>query len=161
VVTKGLMRLGLIESAEATIDPPEGARCPPGGCLQVQMFALHGYGGHGIGLEVHDPAQYYEEQHQFGVGDVFTVEPGIYVSPDLLKSLPDTPKNRTWLRKIRPAVQKYTGIGVRIEDDYALTENGLEWLSDGVPREISQIEALMRQRQPELAGGGTCGGPHT
>ncbi len=148
VVSEGLRRLGLIESADATIDPPEGARCPPGGCLQVQMFALHGYGGHGIGLEVHDPAQYYEEKGEFGVGDVFTVEPGVYVSPELLQSLPDTPKNRAWLTKIRPAVEKHTGIGVRIEDDYALTEKGLEWLSEGVPREIPQIESLMRQRQP-------------
>jgi Xaa-Pro aminopeptidase len=108
---------------------------------------------------VHDPAQYYEERKQFGVGDVFTVEPGIYVSPDLLRSLPDTPKNRALLAKIRRGVDKYSGIGVRIEDDYALTESGLERLSDGVPREITEIEALMRQREPELAGGGTCGRP--
>jgi Xaa-Pro aminopeptidase len=119
--------------------------------------ALHGFGGHGIGLEVHDPAQYYQEiDDRWEVGDVFTVEPGLYVSPDLLGSLPDTPKNRAMLAKIRPAVQKYTGIGVRIEDDYALTDTGIEWLSAGVPREIAEIEALMRQREPELAGGGHC-----
>ena len=88
-------------------------------------FALHGYGGHGIGLEVHDPAQYYEQGTRFGVGDVFTVEPGIYISPDLLSSLPDTPKNRAFLAKVRPAVERYKGIGVRLEDDYALTEKGL------------------------------------
>ena len=161
VVAKGLARLGLIQSPDATIDPPEGARCPADNCPQTTVFALHGFGGHGIGLEVHDPAQYYEEKTQFGVGDVFTVEPGIYVSPDLLKSLPDTPKNRAFLAKIRPAVRKYSGIGVRIEDDYALTESGLEWMSDGVPREITEIESLMRQREPELPGGGTCGRPRT
>jgi Xaa-Pro aminopeptidase len=122
--------------------------------------ALHGFGGHGIGLEVHDPAQYYQEiDDRWEVGDVFTVEPGLYVSPDLLGSLPDTPKNRAMLAKIRPAVQKYTGIGVRIEDDYALTDTGIEWLSAGVPREIAEIEALMRQREPELAGGGHCAHP--
>jgi Xaa-Pro aminopeptidase len=161
VVAKGLARLGLIESADATIDPPEGARCRPGSCLQVQMFALHGYGGHGIGLEVHDPAQYYEGEAQFGVGDVFTVEPGIYVSPDLLRSLPDTPKNRAFLAKIRPAVERYKGIGVRLEDDYALTDKGLEWLSKGSPREIERVEALMRGREIELPGGGACGRPRT
>jgi Xaa-Pro aminopeptidase len=149
VVAKGLARLGLTESADATIDPPEGARCRPGSCLQVQMFALHGYGGHGIGLEVHDPAQYYEGEAQFGVGDVFTVEPGIYVSPDLLRSLPDTPKNRAFLAKIRPALERYKGIGVRLEDDYALTDKGLEWLSKGSPREIERVEALMRGREIE------------
>ncbi len=159
VVTRGLLRLGLIQSPDGTIDPPDGARCPPGGCLQIQLFALHGFGGHGIGLDVHDPAQYYDDQHQFQVGDVFTVEPGLYVSPDLLRSLPDTPKNRALLAKLRPAVEKYTGIGVRIEDDYTLTDTGLELLSGGVPRDIPEIEALMRQREPELAGGGTCGRP--
>ncbi len=161
VVAKGLARLGLIQSADATIDPPAGARCAADNCPQTTVFALHGFGGHGIGLEVHDPAQYYEDKTAFGVGDVFTVEPGIYVSPDLLRSLPDTPKNRAFLAKIQPAVKKYAGIGVRIEDDYALTENGLEWMSDGVPREINEIESLMRQREPELPGGGSCGRPRT
>ena len=161
VVAKGLVRLGLIESVDATFDPPEGMRCPSGGCPQTRLFALHGYGGHGIGLEVHDPAQYYFGQARFAPGDVFTVEPGLYVSPDLLGALPDTPKNRAMLDKSRKAVEKYRYIGVRIEDDYALTEKGLEWLSSGVPREVSEIEALMRQREPELPGGGSCGRPAT
>jgi Xaa-Pro aminopeptidase len=157
VVAKGLLRLGLIESADATFDPPPGGSCPSEGCLQLRVFALHGYGGHGIGLEVHDPAQYYASDGKFGVGDVFTVEPGIYVSPDLLNSLPDTPKNRAFLARIRPAAKKYSGIGVRIEDDYALTEKGLEWLSQGSPREIARIEELMRGREIELPGGSACG----
>ena len=161
VVAKGLVRLGLIESADATFDPPEGMRCPSGGCPQTRLFALHGYGGHGIGLEVHDPAQYYFGQERFAPGDVFTVEPGIYVSPDLLGALPDTPRNRTMRDKSRTAGEKYRYIGVRIEDDYALTEKGLEWLSSGVPREVLEIEALMRQREPELPGGGSCGRPAT
>jgi Xaa-Pro aminopeptidase len=106
VVSRGLARLGLIESPDATFDPPAGMNCP-GGCSQVRLYALHGYGGHGIGLEVHDPAQYYDPDHTFRAGDVFTVEPGLYVSPDLLTSLPDTPKNRTMLKRLRPAVEKY------------------------------------------------------
>jgi Xaa-Pro aminopeptidase len=161
VVTRDLLRLGLIESAEGTFDPPEGMTCPPGGCPQVWLFALHGYGGHGIGIEVHDPAQYYEEKGEFGVGDVFTVEPGIYVSTDLLRSLPDTPRNRAFLAKVKPAIDKYAGIGVRIEDVYTITAQGLDWMSSGAPREIAEIEALMRQREPELPGGGSCGQPRT
>jgi Xaa-Pro aminopeptidase len=162
VVAKGLVRLGLIQAADATIDPPPGMNCPSGGCLQLQLYALHGFGGHGIGVEVHDPAQYYQEiDDRFGVGDVFTVEPGLYISPDLLESLPDTPKNRELLAKVRPVVKAYSGMGVRIEDVYALTDRGLEWLSDGSPREIGEIETLMRQREPELAGGGSCGRPRT
>jgi Xaa-Pro aminopeptidase len=161
VVVKGLVRAGLIEGGDSTFDPPEGMKCPAAGCLQSRLFALHGYGGHGIGLEVHDPAQYYEGQNKFEAGDVFTVEPGIYVSPDLLASLPDTPKNRAMRAKTRKAVEKYRFIGVRIEDDYALTEKGLEWLSSGAPREVLEIESLMRQREPELPGGGSCGRPET
>jgi Xaa-Pro aminopeptidase len=161
VVTKGLVRLGLIEGADAIFDPPDGMRCPGGGCAQTRLFALHGYGGHGIGLEVHDPAQYYFGQRQFSPGDVFTVEPGLYVSPDLLGALPDTPRNRAMREKTAKAVEKYRYIGVRIEDDYALTDKGLEWLSSGVPREVSEIETLMQQREPELPGGGSCGRPAT
>jgi Xaa-Pro aminopeptidase len=162
VVAKGLARLGLIQAADAMMDPPAGMRCPETGCLQLQLYALHGFGGHGIGVEVHDPAQYYEEvADRFGVGDVFTVEPGLYVSPDLLGSLPDTPRNRAMLAKIRPAVEKHRGMGVRIEDVYAITDRGVEWLSPEAPREIDEIEALMRQPEPELAGGGSCGSPRT
>lgn len=156
VVAKGLLRLGLIESAGATFDPPQGMPCPASGCSQLSLYAFHGYGGHGIGLEVHDPAQYYQPAHLFQPGDVFTVEPGLYFSPDLLGSLPDTPRNRAMLAKIRPAFDKYKGMGVRIEDDYALTESGLEWLSTGAPREIAEVEALMRQPVPDLPGGGGC-----
>jgi Xaa-Pro aminopeptidase len=48
------------------------------------------------------------------------------------------------IEKIRPAVEKYRNIGVRIEDDYIMTDKGLEWISQA-PREIDQIEALMRE----------------
>jgi Xaa-Pro aminopeptidase len=156
VVERGLARLGLIEAVGATFDGPPGA-CLPTGCLQVDLYAIHGYGGHGIGLDVHDPAQYYTPSG-FGVGDVFTVEPGIYIDPDDIAALPDTPRNRALRAKIGPAVEKYKWIGVRIEDDYALTESGLEHLSSGVPREMNEIEALMRETPIELPGGGRCGG---
>jgi Xaa-Pro aminopeptidase len=42
-------------------------------------------------------------------------------------------------------VQKYEGTGVRIEDDYVITDAGTEWISH-VPREIDEIESLMRQK---------------
>jgi Xaa-Pro aminopeptidase len=157
VIVKGLARLGLIASDSATYDAAPGSFCPPTGCSQRGLYAWHGYGGHGIGLEVHDPAQYYGPKHQFQIGDVFTVEPGIYVSPDDLAALPDTPKNRAMRAKIGPAFEKYKWIGVRIEDNYALTDSGLENLSAGAPREISEIEALMRGPGPDLPGGGKCG----
>jgi Xaa-Pro aminopeptidase len=156
VIANGLTRLGLIESPTATFDPP-GGRCPPGGCPQLWLYAIHGYGGHGIGLDVHDPAQYYGRNGAFGIGDVFTVEPGLYISPDDIDLLPDTPKNRAFRAKIRPAVDKYKWIGVRIEDDYAITESGIENLSVDAPREINEVEAMMRGPRSELPGGGRCG----
>jgi len=143
VLAAGLTRLGLIESPTATFDA--AAPCRGESCLQVRMFAWHGYGGHGLGLEVHDPAQYYYGARQFQPGDVFTVEPGIYVNPAFLDQLPDTPRNRAMLARIRPAVRRYSSIGVRIEDDYLVGATGVEWLSRDVPRDPDAVEALMRQ----------------
>jgi Xaa-Pro aminopeptidase len=141
VIAAGLARLGLIESPDATIDFHA-----MGGVTQIpqyQMYYMHGL-GHGIGLEVHDPDQFYFT----GIvaeGSAFTIEPGIYVRPNLLEIIPDTPKNRAIIAKIRPAVERYRGIGIRIEDDYLVTEQGLEWISRA-PREIAEIESLMKGR---------------
>jgi hypothetical protein len=50
-------------------------------------------------------------------------------------------------------VERYKGIGVRLEDDHALTEKGLEWLSEDSPRDIERVEALMQGREIDLPGG--------
>ena len=109
------------------------------------------------GLNVHDPANYYYGEGTYAVGDVFTVEPGIYVNPAILDELPDTPANRVMAAKLKPVMAKYKDVGVRIEDDYAITEQGVEHLSAGVPREIAAVEKLMAEKAPELPGGGKCG----
>lgn len=141
VLARGLARLGLVESADATFDPPWAERCErtPEACTQAFLYMAHGL-GHGIGLEVHDPPHPYTGSGSFQVGDVFTIEPGVYVGTKLLEILPDTPKNRAMIAKVHPAVQRYRDIGVRIEDDYVITANGVEWLSRA-PREIKEIEA--------------------
>ena len=82
----------------------------------------------------------------FQIGDAFTIEPGIYVSTRALDVLPDTPKNRAFIAKVRSTVLKYQNTGVRIEDDYIITDKGLERISL-VPREIAEIEALMKRRR--------------
>jgi Xaa-Pro aminopeptidase len=59
--------------------------------------------------------------------------------------------------RIRGATERYRNIGVRIEDSYLLTADGLERVSAGAPREIAEIEALMaaeslwnRERRPGM-----------
>lgn len=146
VEARGLAKLGLIESEAATFDPPWGSTCErrPLACRQVYLFMAHGL-GHGIGLEVHDPGGYsFSPTGRFEAGEVFTIEPGIYISTKLLDMLPDTPKNRSFIAKVRAQVERYDNIGIRIEDDYLVTENGIEWLSRG-PREADEIEAAMRK----------------
>jgi Xaa-Pro aminopeptidase len=142
VEARGLAKLGLIESPDATFDPPWAESCQtrPVSCTQAFLYMAHGL-GHGIGLEVHDPPHPWVGQGTFAPGHVFTIEPGIYISTKLLDMLPDTPKNRAMIAKVGDTVKRYNNIGIRIEDDYLITPNGVEWLSRA-PREISEIEAL-------------------
>ncbi|MBA3467853.1 MAG: aminopeptidase P N-terminal domain-containing protein [Gemmatimonadaceae bacterium] len=134
-----LTRLGLIESPDATYECGEsGTTCP-----QYRLFNMHGL-GHGIGLEVHDP-WYDSAADRLTPGHAFTIEPGIYVRGNTLDIISDTPRNRALKDKIRAAVTRYANIGVRIEDDYIVTANDVEWVSRA-PREISEIEALMRDK---------------
>ncbi|MCC6927872.1 MAG: aminopeptidase P N-terminal domain-containing protein [Gemmatimonadaceae bacterium] len=140
VIANGLARLGLIESPSATYDCTDGAT--PRQCPQVQLYYMHGL-GHGIGLEVHDPEQFYYSG-VIAPGSAFTIEPGIYVRGNLLDILPRTPRNAQLAARIGATVKQYADIGVRIEDDYVVTEQGVEWVSCGLPREIDEIEALMR-----------------
>ncbi len=77
-----------------------------------------------------NPARRYKISGQarpFAAGMIMTVEPGLYVSPGT-----------------EGADQKYWGIGVRIEDDVLVTERGPRVLTAGVPKQVSEIEALMK-----------------
>jgi Xaa-Pro aminopeptidase len=150
VIKRGLAKLGLIESADATFDAP-AAFCPerppfrkPGeACPQWYLYTYHGF-SHGIGLDVHDPAQFANvAPFTFQVGDGFTIEPGVYVRANALEGLTDTPRNRAMAAKLKTAVARYQNIGVRIEDDYYVTPTGVERVSRA-PREASEIEQAMK-----------------
>lgn len=91
--------------------------------MGFKKFYNHGL-GHPVGLNVHDVGQ-----AVMVPGMVYTVEPGIYI--------PETSEG------VDP---KYYNIGVRIEDVILVTENGNENLSAGSPREITEIEALMKKK---------------
>lgn len=135
-----LARLGLIEAPGATFD------CDASGnrqCPQRSLYYMHGL-GHGIGLDVHDPGAA-TNSGTLVPGSAFTIEPGIYVQGNLLDIIPNTPKNRAMISKIGAAVKRYANIGVRIEDDYIVTDNGIDWISHA-PREIAEIEAIMAEK---------------
>ncbi len=123
VLRAGLVRLGLVTDA---------------GGQQFKIWSTHGV-SHWIGMEVHDVAI----PRPLGPGMAFVIEPGIYIRDAALENLPKTPENVAFIAKVRPLVQKYRNIGVRIEDSFLLTEAGLERLSSGVPRTIEEIERFM------------------
>ena len=143
VRARGLAQLGLIEGPAALYDPPGKPDCAarPAACLQVNVWTIHGI-SHGLGLAVHAPAQFYSQDGTVKSGDVFTVEPGIYINTAFLDVLPDTPRNRAFIARVRPVAQRLNNTGIRIEDDYIATDTGLEWISPA-PREIADVEAAM------------------
>jgi Xaa-Pro aminopeptidase len=138
VIARGLTELGLIDAPDATYRCDSdrwGVVCP-----QYRLYFMHGL-GHGIGLNVHDPeASYFGP---FVAGSIFTIEPGLYVRADALDHLPDTPENRAMAERLRPVLESYAGIGVRLEDNYLVTGDGFVRLSTDAPREIDDVEALM------------------
>lgn len=127
VVRKGLADLGLVTDPESP---------------QFRTWWTHGI-VHFIGLDVHDVG---DPTRPLEPGMAFVIEPGLYIREAALEALPPTPENRAFIEKVRPAVDTYRNIGVRIEDSFLLTEQGLKRLSAKVPRTIEEIEAFLRAR---------------
>jgi Xaa-Pro aminopeptidase len=97
--------------------------------LAQKFLDKSGYGryfphgiGHFLGLDVHDVGDYSVPLHE---GDVITIEPGIYIPEE--------------------------GIGIRIEDNYWITKDGVMCLSENLPKDAQDIEAFMQQMQSEDA----------
>ena len=139
VFRQGLFKLGLITDVNSD--------------QQVRIWFNHGI-GHGIGLNVHDltpaqaggaPGSQPGSQPELQPGMVVTVEPGIYIRPDVLDNLPNTPENEKFIAAVRPAFEKYKGIGVRIEDDVLITDGQPKVLSQGVPSKLEDVEAAIAQ----------------
>lgn len=128
VIKEGLLKLGLITT---TTGP------------QFRTWYTHGI-CHWIGMDVHDVGDY---QRPLEAGMAFVIEPGLYIRPEALDQLPDTPENRAFREKVGPAVKKYSGIGVRIEDSFLLTDKELVRLSAKVPRTPQEIDDFMRSRK--------------
>lgn len=133
-VKKDLAKLGLITAPDATFKATNGREMP-----QYTLWSLHFF-GHWLGMNVHDVGNI---RTPLESGMIFTNEPGVYIREDALQRVADTPENREFLEKIKLAFEKYKNIGVRIEDDLLVTENGVEWMSKNLARSIADIEAFM------------------
>ena len=134
VIKDGLFRLGLITEKNS---------------LQYRVWYMHGT-SHWLGMNVHDVSV---RGAKLDAGMVFTVEPGIYVRPDALDHLPKSAENDKFIAAVRPAFEKYKGVGVRIEDDVVVTPDGFRNLSVALPRTIADIEAFIARAQKEVRVG--------
>jgi Xaa-Pro aminopeptidase len=131
ILGTGLVKLGFIKNKKDS-----------------HIFTLHGF-SHWLGLEVHDVGKYIVDgkSRVLAPGMVFTMEPGIYVRPDVPSKLKDLNYADDEVEKIRKRIEPYMNIGVRIEDDILVTENGFKNLSEAAPRDIDAIEALMKHQE--------------
>jgi Xaa-Pro aminopeptidase len=106
LLTEGMVELGLLNGDPKKLIEEK----------KYMQFYMHNL-GHYLGIDVHDAGRYYfdGESRPAEAGMVMTIEPGLYISPD-------TSRIPEGFNKEIP--EKYLGIGVRIEDDVLVTENG-------------------------------------
>ena len=120
VITEGLVELGILRGEIDKLIEEE----------KYKPFYMHRT-GHWLGLDVHDVGVYQhgESPHILQAGNVLTVEPGIYI-------VPNTPPAED-----QPEIDpRWSGIGIRIEDDVLVTATGQEILTDGVPKLVKELE---------------------
>lgn len=119
VLVRGLIDLGLCHGSVDGVIESGGYR----------RFYMHRT-GHWLGLDVHDAGDYKRnaEWRVLQPGMTFTVEPGCYIRP-----AQDVPT-------------EFWNIGVRIEDDVLVTQDGIEILSHEAPKTIADIEMTMAAR---------------
>lgn len=125
VLAEGMLQLGLLKgNLEKVL--AEAA---------YKRFYMHRT-GHWLGLDVHDVGDYKidGQPRLLEPGMVLTIEPGCYVAPDS-----------------RGVAARWRGIGVRIEDDVVVTAKGCEVLSDGVPKQPDEIEAVIAEGRQQAA----------
>ena len=128
LLTEGMKRLGILKGKTQDLIKKKA----------FMKYYMHGV-GHFLGLDVHDAGRYFTDHkiknsRPFEPGMVLTVEPGLYIPPD---------------DKDAPA--KYRGIGVRIEDDVLVTEDGNVNLTAKCPKQAEEIEELMNSKRAESA----------
>lgn len=120
VLTAGLVELGLLVGEPEDLIKEE----------KYKPFYMHRT-GHWLGLDVHDVGVYKQGQdwQLLQPGQVLTVEPGLYIAPDIrpAEGQPEVPAS-------------WRGIGIRIEDDVLVTPTGPEVLTRNVPKSVAAME---------------------
>jgi Xaa-Pro aminopeptidase len=125
VIGEALLRLGLISKNEPR---------------QVYLYFRHAPGHH-LGLDTHDAT---DRDRRIEPNMVFAVEPGIYVRKDDVLASPVYARlSKEEQATIAKALDRYDGIGVRIEDNVVITETGARLLSTSSPRRAEDIERFM------------------
>ncbi|RJS92418.1 M24 family metallopeptidase [Salinisphaera sp. Q1T1-3] len=117
VLVDGLIALGFVTGDRQTVIENE----------RYKPFFMHGT-SHWLGMDVHDVGAYKKdgEWRPLAAGMVLTIEPGLYVPPGS-----------------EGIDEAYWGIGIRVEDDVVITDDGPEVLTGDVPKTPDRIEALM------------------
>ncbi len=160
VLTEGLVELGLLPRS------PEDSLA----MHHYREFFMHGT-GHWLGMDVHDAGSYRVEGKPRALepGMIFTVEPGLYIDGRPEIELPlleydqedwterillEGPAAKKELDELKAGADKVThlipeqfrGIGVRIEDDILITQDGHEVLTARLPRQPADVEALCAEQ---------------
>ncbi|MDJ0899788.1 MAG: aminopeptidase P N-terminal domain-containing protein [Xenococcus sp. MO_188.B8] len=120
VLVDGLLDLGLLKGDKEEIIQEE----------KYKPFYMHRT-GHWLGLDVHDVGLYKHNEETWQTlqpGHILTVEPGIYISPQIkpVEGQPEVPDN-------------WKGIGIRIEDDVLVTADGNDILTADVPKSVTEL----------------------
>ena len=63
----------------------------------------------------------------------------------MLDNLPKTPENEKFIAAVKPAFEKYKGIGVRIEDDVLITNGNPKMMSAAIPSKLEDVEATIAE----------------
>ena len=116
VLCEGLVSLGLLTGDVDDLIERE----------EYRPYYMHRT-SHWLGMDVHDVGVYRPDgkPRTLELGMVLTVEPGLYVAANA-----------------KEAPEHFRGVGIRIEDDVAVTDGGCEVLSAAAPKEIADVEAL-------------------
>jgi len=114
-ITEGLVSIGLLKGDLDSLVEEK----------KYEPFYMHRT-SHWLGMDVHDVGRYYVDGKQRPLEErfVLTIEPGIYIATDA-----------------EDVDERWRGIGVRIEDDVVVTNAGRDVLTEGIPKEIADVEA--------------------